>query len=516
MSGFTFFLRKHLFVIILLILSALIFFTNLDGQGYSLDEPETVALSRSIFVHGFPSPWDGKNLVSTNNGKDIISLNGNYFWQWQPWMQHYLVFFGIKILGDNIFAQRFFFVLFGIGTIFLTYLASKELFKNKYVPLIISIHLILLLPFFLYVRSARYYSPSIFFSFLNFYLLILNNKGKWNKKRSMYFFFSNSLLFFSNYIVWLTTSIFILFSYFFKKNKSIMLVLITQIFIAAAWFIIFKPYAGNALVFNQLSNFPANILKNISYINTFIFPVVLVPFMFFLKKDRKVFYLILLLVAIKLIIYSIFLIPHGRYLADLFPILILIYGYFYERFFVKKTLLVLFLLFLIATFTNLLNISPYVLFAKDKLNFNFWSQKYYVELTGRYETVISQIGEYLKDKYKKGDLFLSNGYQWYVYDYSGVPSVSPVCDKKSNKFLGPSQITDKNKVRWIIMFSLGNDYDFPCFGFKSLQDMEKQYELIKLNFAKNTRAVNDVDIFNRQFPPVEIRPNEVYLFEKIR
>ena len=201
MKKIKFFIKKNFLLILIILISSTLFLTNLSGQDYSLDEPETVILAKSIFKYGFPSAWDGQNLVSTNNGKDIIFLNGNYFWQWQPWFQHYLVIFGISIFGDNIFGQRFFFALLGVGTVIISFFIGKELFKHKLLPFIISLQLIFLLPFFLYVRAARYYSPSSFFSIFIFYLIILNLKNKWGKRQTILFFITNLLLFFSNYLV---------------------------------------------------------------------------------------------------------------------------------------------------------------------------------------------------------------------------------------------------------------------------------------------------------------------------
>ena len=513
MNSFLFYLKKNVLISLLIIIASLIFFTNLSGQDYSLDEPETVTLAKSIFVHGFPSPWDGLNLVSTNNGRDIIFLNGNYFWQWQPWLQHYLIFLGINIFGDNLFGQRFFFALLGVGTVVLTYFTGKELFKNKYVTFLICLQLIFLLPFFLYTRSARYYSPSIFFSLFVFYLFILGLKNKWKEKQTWSFLFINILLFFSNYIVWLTTSLFAFFLAYAKKNKKILYVLFAQFILAIIWFLIFKPYSGNTLVFNQFKNIPINMIKNFSYINTFVFPLILLPMAFLIRKN-KILLLLFCLVFLKVFVYSIFLIPHGRYLSDLFPLFVLISGYIYDYLLIRKKTLIALLLFLIITFTNLLNLPPNVVLAKQKMIFHFWPQEYYVELTGKYQTVMPQLGNYLKSRYKKGDLFLSNNYNWYVYYYSKVPAVSPVCDAKKNQFIGPETITKKSNVRWVIIFPLNNNYQFPCMSFKNLQDLESKYKMVELKFNKDTRVVNDVDIFNRQFPPIKIREGEVYLFEK--
>jgi hypothetical protein len=58
------------------------------------------------------------------------------------------------------------------------------------------------------------------------------------------------------------------------------------------------------------------------------------------------------------------------------------------------------------------------------------------------------------------------------------------------------------------------NYNFPCIGFKSIEDLKKEYKLVNLDFKEDTRVVNDIDIFNRQFPPIKIREDEVLLFEK--
>ena len=492
-------------LLLITLISSFIFFTNLGGQDYSLDEPETLTVVKSINIYGYPSAWDGKNITITANGKDFTLIKEIYVWTWHPWLQHYIAYFGQSIFGDTAGDIRTLFALFGVLTVVFIYFFSNYLFKNKLVASLVSIHLVFLLPFFLYVRQIRYYSLTAFFSLIYLFLLFKLFKSEWNKKLTLTLILVNFFLFMSNYLSWAGSFLCFFIIAVYKKNKQAILYSCVFIFFALGWLYFFKPIGGNIFMFFSDKNL-TYILKNLSYLNNYIFSLIFLIPIYFIKIYRKYFLLFCFWIFVKVFCISVFQIPHGRYLIDLFPIFMLFYGIVYSFLISKKQYLFLTITLLITVLTNI-------------NTFIYIPRVYAIELTGKYENVMPQIGEYLKSQYKTGDLFWTNEYPWYLYLSSKVPHVSKICDIKTNKLEGPTIVTSQNKIRWFIFFQnddrLVQDFSqIPCFGNKWNSILKTNYHRVIFPIRDNTYLINDPDIVNRSFPPTKMKKNSIIIYEK--
>lgn len=522
MSSLKNFLFKNYFVIFLTFLSIFIFTINLSGQAYSFDEPETVILAHAISTTGFPSAWDGKNLIWSSEDFNTKLFLGRYVWTWHGWLEYYLTFFGLKLFGDNVFGARFLFALIGTLTIPLIYVIAKIIFKNKTISFLLSLQLLFLLPFFLYTRHARYYILETFFSFVIFFFFLMRENKHWNRIYSILFPLTLLFLFFSNNYMWFTTNIIIFPVLIYKKDKQLILSTFLVVAFAVFWQIVFRNQSGHVLhFFPGATGIPKSLFVSLSYINNNAFPLILsIPLLILLikKKTSTILLFILFWIVIKLLLNSIFVAAHGRYILELFPFFILLFGFIYEYLLRKKHFILVFILFFTATFTNILNNIPRALTFQKTLPPKNIVKSYSTELSGKYPSSMQQLGGYLKKNYKKGDLWASNGYQDQIYLYSSVPSISSHC--VNGKLLAPSKsVTDIKKIRWIILFQ-GDDRisktkvinDF-CMG-KSWQKNLKLFK--KTNFKLNspTYTVNDPDIAVRQYPPVEAAPSSIIILER--
>jgi hypothetical protein len=504
-------------LLLIAILASFIFFTNLGGQDYSLDEPETISVAKSIFTYGFPSAWDGKNLTTVMNGKDYTVINNYYVWTWHPWLQHYITSFMIKFFGQQAGILRIPFAFFGVSCVILIYYLANYLYKSKLISSLISLHLIFLLPFFLYSRQIRYYSLTAFFSLAYFFLLIKLYKSQWTRTLTVIFIFVNLFLFMGSYLTWVSSLVPFLAIALWKKNKHVIFVCGIITLFALSWLYLLKPIGGN--IFFYLSNLSAiSIVKYLSYTNSYIFPLILLIPIVFIKKYRNYYYLFVFWAMIKILFYSFFQLPHGRYMIDLFPMLLLFYGMLYKFLIVKKYYFLLACIFSVTILTNLLNGFIPNLLIHQKNTFTFWPNAYAVELTEKYQSIMPQIGNYLAKNYQQGDLFWSNEYPLYIYAYSDVPRISKVCDTQ-NKLQGPPQVVDQEKIRWFIFFQnddrLAQDLDdVPCFGKTWNEILRNKYHKKIFPIKEKTYLINDPDIVNRSFPPVLMHDGRVVIYEK--
>ncbi len=505
-------LKKNKLPFFIILIASIVFLTNLSGQDFSLDEPYVVVLAISILKYDLPYVWDGVNFLSGSNGLDSTEFFGKNIWTFSPWIEHYLAAVGITFFGDTVFGARFFFAVFGILTVGLLYKISKELFGNVLISVLLSFHLIFSLPFFLYIRQTRYYSPACFFSTVVVWLLILKLKNKWKNSHTILFIMSSLLLFFTNYVVWLTTILIVSTIFLYKKNNLLLSIVGIEMILAGIWYISLRPYGGNVLFFNQLNTGIArNVIHYLSYINSYIFPFMLIIMMIFFKmRFSKLFFFLTIWILVKLIFYSVFLVPHGRYLVEVFPVLILFFGFFYKRVLqYKKGLFIVLVIFATSLMSNILSFRP--------KSFIFFPYPFFIELARSYPGIMPKIGNYLHKNYQQGNLFWSNEYRMSLYYYGKVPTISPVCNISSNTFTGPVSIINPENIKWFIFFRyddrLTQNLAFePCFGKDWQEKLSKEYTRITFPTPKDIYFRNDSDIVNRQFPPRKVYKDEIEMY----
>lgn len=516
------FWQKSYLLLILLCASA-VFLTNLGGQGYSLDEPQTVAISKTILIFGYPSGWDTKMYLSGASGKDFTMLNGMYFWTWHPWLQFYLAAPFYYFFGNSVAWLRFPYALFGVASIGIFYLLAKDLFIKKWIAVMLSFQLIFLMPFFLYIRQVRYYSPSIFFSVILFWFILRFIKGKLSTLLLLLFFIAGCLLFSTDYLTWLSCVPVLGAVALWKKQYAACGALLCEIMLAFLWFHFLKPFggAGTTIYTNGHISILPGLKTYLSYLNNFIFPCIVFPLIFLAcwqMKQLAIFWIISLWIGVKILFYTFLVLPHGRYLIDVMPIIILFFGFMYSYMYKFRMKLIIPILFLVIVTTNILSLIPmYFLPSHEKL-FRFYPLEFTSELTGTYHYPYEQIGLYLKRMAKPGDLFWSNRDSFDIYLYSTVPTLSneTVCGSNLKLIAGQKPIDQLTHIRWFIFYQgfSQNLSSNPCLGPAWQLYLEKHFVKTKFILHGNNYTENDVDIVNRQFAPSRVLSDSVVIYEK--
>ena len=186
---------EYLFLLVVMGVASFLLLANLGNSYLWQDEAETALISKTVLNRGLPYGTDGKNSFSQDSGAEYGEY---YLWNRHPWLQFYLVAASFKVFGTNTLAARLPFVLFGIGSILLTYFFSKSLLMSTKTAMLATVLLVLSVPFLLLCRQCRYYSPAIFFSLAALYAYI----GILRKKRFAFIIFVASmfLLFNTQYL----------------------------------------------------------------------------------------------------------------------------------------------------------------------------------------------------------------------------------------------------------------------------------------------------------------------------
>lgn len=520
-----YFSKKNLPLYLIILIASLVFLTNLGGQPYSLDEPHTVVIGRTILTHGFPSLWDGRAFLTTVDGRDFTLINGHYFWTWHPWLQFYLIAPFYYLFENSIAMMRFPFALLGVITVAVFYQVTQELFKRKWLSILLSLQLIFLVPYFLYVRQVRYYGPSAFFSILIFWTLLRLFKNKFDNKTLIIFSLASLLLLATNYLTWLSCmAIFLPFA-LWKRKKSIFIIFIIEAILLFMWFHFFTPFGGSpqtAYISEGSSTLILKIVKYISYINSYFLPIIIFPAAIFAAWKLRMLpflWIILLWIVIKIILYALLLDVQGRYLTDLAPICLLLLGFIYYYLWKQKQYVVIGLLIFVTTVTNILSLIPAYLIPNQDRHFRFIPNEIKAELIGVYEPASHQVGNYLSKKAKPNDIFWTNNYKWDIYLVSDVIPITSYCDTKTNRFIGPQIVTKPEEVRWFIFFQYDTRLKqslttVPCMGPQWQKVLEKEYTKKIFPLKQNTYNVNDPDIYNRLFPPNRILQDTVIIYEK--
>ncbi len=155
--------------------SALLIFFSLDARILWMDEAETALLGRSILVHGVPTAFDGRNIVSQEVGREYGS---DYVWRWTPWLDKYLAAAAFAVLGESTFSARFPFALLGLLCIISVYPLALALFRDRWIGVLAMAFLALSVPFILHIRQCRYYSPVILCTIWVLYFFVGMARGR--------------------------------------------------------------------------------------------------------------------------------------------------------------------------------------------------------------------------------------------------------------------------------------------------------------------------------------------------
>jgi hypothetical protein len=140
------------------ILAAVLLLWGIDNHGFWGDEAYTAVLARNVLKTGYPTAWDGRNLLAYNNG---APLNRDLVDNQIPWVQYYAAAAGFALFGEGTMGGRLPFALMGVATVAALYLAALRLTGSRLFAFGCSTLLALWVPFLLFARQCRYYAPSM-------------------------------------------------------------------------------------------------------------------------------------------------------------------------------------------------------------------------------------------------------------------------------------------------------------------------------------------------------------------
>jgi len=139
-----------------LLVVAAVYFHRLDRPLLWEDETYTGIQARNLLHHGFPTAYDGRNVLLYQNG---AQLNRDLVPEEAPWAQYYLGAASLVLCGDDTAGLRVLFVLTGLLAFFPVRAVLRS--RVRYPDCIAA--LALLAPqIVLFQRNARYYPLLIF------------------------------------------------------------------------------------------------------------------------------------------------------------------------------------------------------------------------------------------------------------------------------------------------------------------------------------------------------------------
>lgn len=135
---------------------AVVYFHRLDRPPLWEDEAYTGVQARNLLRHGYPTAYDGRNVLLYENG---VQLNRDLVPEEAPWAQYYLGAVSLAVFGDDTAGLRVLFALTGLLAFFPLYAVLKS--RVRY-PDLIAAAALLAPQIVLFQRNARYYPILIF------------------------------------------------------------------------------------------------------------------------------------------------------------------------------------------------------------------------------------------------------------------------------------------------------------------------------------------------------------------
>jgi len=152
-------LRLHWPLVIIAFLGAVFIFTGLGRDYLWEDEGDTAALASNILKFGVPKAWDGAAFLDSDHG---ARLNSELVMVTHPWLQYYLTAASFLVFGENTFAARFPFAVFGWLSIPFAYFFIWRFTHNRWAAFTTAALLVFSVQFLLYARQCRYCALNLF------------------------------------------------------------------------------------------------------------------------------------------------------------------------------------------------------------------------------------------------------------------------------------------------------------------------------------------------------------------
>ncbi|MCE5341466.1 MAG: glycosyltransferase family 39 protein [Planctomycetaceae bacterium] len=222
-------------ILLAIMCGAFFLIANLGNQYLWQDEAETALVSKTILTEGVPRGYDGKNFFSQELGSDY---GKNYIWHRLMWLPYYTVAGCYAVFGVSTITSRLPFALFGIASVYLTYLFVLKWWGSERKALLSATMLTFCVAFLILCRQCRYYSLVIFFSMLSLYAYAMFLEQK--KYSRLMLVLSATLLFHSQHInIGIIFGTTLLHTMIFRRNrlKDLLIVIAAVLIINGPWII---------------------------------------------------------------------------------------------------------------------------------------------------------------------------------------------------------------------------------------------------------------------------------------
>jgi len=142
-------------VVVLLVIAGVLLCSNLDNGYLWQDEAETALLARSTLKFGYPTAFDGKNMVYEPTG-----YGPGAAWIYNPWVSFYTLAGVFAVLGESTWVARLPFAILGWLSIYLTWRLARALTGDRCIHRLSVALLTFSVPFLLHMRQCRYYATT--------------------------------------------------------------------------------------------------------------------------------------------------------------------------------------------------------------------------------------------------------------------------------------------------------------------------------------------------------------------
>jgi 4-amino-4-deoxy-L-arabinose transferase-like glycosyltransferase len=170
-------LRERALAPLLLFLVACLFvFPGLGDRSLWQDEAETALIASNVLHTGLPGAWDGRLLVTQDNGNE---LTDSFLWAWTPWAMHYVAAAGMGVFGENSFGARWLFALLGCLSFPLFYSFVRRATGDRLLSVLTVVLMLTSVQYLLLLRQCRYYAllPLLFAVCLSGYAALPAKRG---------------------------------------------------------------------------------------------------------------------------------------------------------------------------------------------------------------------------------------------------------------------------------------------------------------------------------------------------
>ncbi|MBF0318573.1 MAG: glycosyltransferase family 39 protein [Nitrospirae bacterium] len=296
------------------------------------------ALAVNILKYGIPRGDDGINRLVFNSPLD---LNKDSVWVYSPWLSLYITAASFAIFGENEFAARLPFAVFGFLSVMFLFYLVWDIFKDRQMALITLLLSVTSEVLILHSRQCRYYSVAIFMQVLfifAFYLLIKRKRaGIVLIVISLTCQFYNNYMFVPGNIMLLLFAGFMLRKKYHGEFKDSIIAAVTVSLFALIWVIYARLWSQTIYVGGN--SFYQKLLFYLMEINMTMFPLlILLPFVFFRKNDyvisdisRDMIIFTICIIPFQLVILVNFQVTIIRYIIVLVPVFIVLLAFVLRR-----------------------------------------------------------------------------------------------------------------------------------------------------------------------------------------